>query len=68
MIEDPDNLINDIVQHTFQEGRDAELMRRAIDMIGALRIRLENQREELKLSEDIIRRQEQLLMKHRILP
>jgi hypothetical protein len=60
--------INEATQSPPEEPRDAELMRRATDIIGQLTLRMENQREELKLLKDTILRQQALLQRHGIVP
>jgi hypothetical protein len=49
-----DELAEALTRRAEQSGEDAELMRWAVEVITRLRLRLEAQREELRLSRAIL--------------
>jgi hypothetical protein len=62
-----DKLVQSIVNNTFRDKKDAELMQQAIEMTEKLRFKLIEQRDELRLLRDLVDRQQKLLFQKGII-
>lgn len=68
MPNDPDNLRRAILGNTARDKDTARLLQEAVEMIERLRMKLDEQREELRVSRDLIERQQRLLAAKGLIP
>jgi hypothetical protein len=68
MTSDPDGLRRAVLANTARDKDTAKLLQEAIEIIEQLRMKLDGQREELRVSRDLIERQQRLLVAKGIIP
>lgn len=68
MTSDPDSLSRAIVANTARDKDTAKLLQEAIETIERLHMKLADQREELRMSRDLIERQQRFLADRGIIP
>lgn len=68
MTSDPDSLGRAVLANTARDRDTAKLLQEAVEMVERLRMKLTEQREELRVSRDLIERQERLLIAKGAIP